>query len=73
MDTEKKLYPDLMTEKELVDYLRIPEISSAKNYKRVIAYLRFRRGLPKIRLCKTMLFPLEAVRKWVEKETDYNE
>ncbi len=73
MNTETKSYPDMMTEQELIEYLRIPEISSSKNYRNVVRNLKARRNLPRINLCRTMLYPLKAVRKWVDSETVYVE
>ena len=72
MNTESKSYPDLITEEELADYLRLSKISSSKNYSNVIRNLKTVRGLPRINLCRTMLYPLKAVRKWVDKETVYD-
>ena len=72
MNTELKSYPDLMTEEELVDYLRISKISSSKNYGNVVRNLKSVRGPPRINLCRTMLYPLKAVRKWIDKETVYD-
>jgi len=68
MNTEK-VYPDLMTEKELIEYLRIPEISKAKKYHHVIENLKRMRDLPRIQLCSKTLYPIEAIREWVKKET----
>ncbi len=73
MNTESISYPDLMTEEELVDYLRISKISTSKNHRNVIGNLKSARGLPKIYLCRTMLYPLKAIRKWVDRETVYDE
>ena len=69
MNTETKIYPDLMTEEELIDYLRVPEISRSKNYHNVIETLKRMRDLPRIHLCLKALYPLEAVREWIRKET----
>ena len=69
MNAEFKTYPDMMTEEELVDYLRIPEISDSKNFHNVIENLKRMRDLPRIHLCNKALYPLEAIRRWVTKET----
>ena len=61
--------PQLMTQNELVRFLRIPEISAAKNQCNVIEHLKRYRSLPRIRLCNKTLYPLNAILKWIEKET----
>ena len=70
MNIETKTYPDLMTEQELIDYLRVPEISRASNLKHVIDNLKNVRGLPRIHICHKVLYPKKAILEWVEKETD---
>jgi len=61
--------PQLMTQNELVRFLRIPEISTAKNQHNVIEHLKRFRSLPRIRLCNKTLYPLNAILEWIEKET----
>jgi len=61
--------PQLMTQNELVRFLRIPEISTAKNQHNVIEHLKRYRSLPRIRLCNKSLYPLNAILEWIEKET----
>ena len=63
-------YPDLLTENELIAFLRIPEISGSQDYHNVIEHLKKVRGLPRIRMCNKVLFPRKAVLHWIEKETD---
>ena len=58
------VYPDLMTEEELIVYLRISQISLAKNPRNVLENLIRMRGLPCIHLCRKRMFPIEAVREW---------
>jgi hypothetical protein len=62
-------YPDLMTEQELILFLRIPDVSKAKNYHNVIKNLIRTHDLPRIQICKRLLFPKKAILDWVEKET----
>lgn len=62
-------YPDLMTEEELIGFLRIPEVSKAKDYHNVIKHLQRYRDLPRIHICRQPLYPIEAIRKWIEEET----
>ena len=59
-------YPELLTEHELIRFLRIPEISKASDYSNVIDNLKRMHDLPCIHICKKPLYPLEAVRKWLE-------
>jgi len=54
-----------MTEAELVDFLRIPEVSKANNHSNVIENLKRMHGLPCIHLCKQPLYPRNAIRRWV--------
>ncbi|MGB2863109.1 MAG: hypothetical protein WBC05_07265 [Sedimentisphaerales bacterium] len=61
--------PQLMTQNDLVRFLRIPEISAAKNQHNVIEHLKRYRSLPRIRLCNKTLYPLNAILEWIEKET----
>jgi hypothetical protein len=61
--------PELLTEDELVCYLRIPQVSNSENHHNVIEHLKRYRGLPRIRICNKVLYPTEAIRKWIERET----
>lgn len=61
--------PQLMTEQELIQFLRIPQVSSSEDYSNVVQYLIRFRDLPRIHLCKKLLFPRKAVLEWIEKET----
>lgn len=62
--------PELMTEQELVQFLRIPEISNSQNHHNVIEHLKKVRGLPRIHICHKVLYPKKAILDWLEKETD---
>jgi hypothetical protein len=64
-----KPVPQLMTQNELIRFLRIPEISDAKHQNNVIEHLKRYRDLPRIRLCNKTLYPLNAILDWIEKET----
>jgi hypothetical protein len=55
-----------MTEEELVRFLRIPEISSAKNYRNVVDNLKRMHDLPRLHLCGKIVYPTDAVREWLE-------
>jgi hypothetical protein len=48
--------PTVMTEEELIRFLRIPEISSATNHHNVIENLKRVHGLPRIHLCGTAVY-----------------
>ena len=61
--------PELMTEEELVEYLRIPEVSNAKDLHYVIENLKRMRKLPRLPLCNKVLYPLKAVREWIDNNT----
>ena len=41
-----QVWPDLMTEDEVIRYLRIPEVSKSGNYANVIQHLKRMRDLP---------------------------
>ena len=69
MNAETKKYPDLMTEEELIEYLRISEVSTSKDFHNVISHLIQMRDLPRVHLCRKPLYPLEAIREWIKKET----
>ena len=60
---------ELMTEKELLKFLRIPEISNSNNHHNVIEHLKRYRDLPRIHICNKALYPKKAILEWVEKET----
>jgi len=62
------IYPVLLTEKELIQVLRIDEISSAKDHHYVIENLKRMHNLPCIHICKRSLYPTEAVRRWIEEK-----
>jgi len=61
---------ELMTETEVIHFLRIPEISNSKDYHNVIEHLKKFRGLPRIHICRKALYPKRAILEWLEKETD---
>ena len=59
---------ELMTEAELIQFLRIPELSSSKDYHNVIENLKRVRGLPRIHICRKALYPKKAILEWVERQ-----
>ena len=62
-------HSELMTESELIQFLRIPEISNSKDYHNVIEHLKKFRGLPRIHICRKALYPKKGILEWMEKET----
>ena len=60
--------PELMTESELIEFLRIPELSDSKDYHNVIENLKRARGLPRIHICRKALYPKKAILEWVERQ-----
>lgn len=66
----KNGFPELMTEPELVEFLRIPEVSDAQDHANVIKNLKRMRDLPCIHICRQPLYPLESVRRWVKQQAE---
>ena len=60
------LCPTLMTEEELIRFLRVPEISTATNHHHVIENLKRVHGLPRIHLCGKAVYPTDAVKQWLQ-------
>jgi len=61
--------PELMTEEELIAFLRIPEVSKSDDHHNVIEHLKRIRNLPRIHICNKTLYPRKAIEKWIERET----
>ena len=60
---------ELMTESEVIQFLRIPEVSNSKNYHNVIENLKRMHDLPRIHICGKPLYPREAIREWIRQKT----
>jgi hypothetical protein len=58
-------YPAVMTEEELIQFLRITEISSAENHRNVIENLKRKHGLPRIHLCGKTVYLTDSVTQWL--------
>ena len=64
-----KTYQHLMTEEEVLIFLRIPEISKSNNHHNVLEHLKRYRDLPRIPLCNKVLYPQAAVLEWIKQQT----
>jgi hypothetical protein len=60
---------ELMTESDLIQFLRIPEISKSKDYHNVIENLKRMHDLPRVHICGKPLYPIEAIRHWIKEKT----
>ncbi len=58
----------LRQQQELIEYLRIPEVSTSKNLQRTVRNLKYLRELPRINICRTTLYPLKAIHEWIDKQ-----
>ena len=61
--------PELLTEDELILFLRIPQISNSHNYHNVVDNLKRMHDLPRIHICGKPLYPIEAIRQWIANKT----
>ena len=61
--------PELLTEEELIIFLRIPEVSKSTDYRNVIENLKRMHDLPRLHICGKPLYPLEAIRQWIKEKT----
>ena len=69
MQEDSKPASDLMTEDELIVYLRIPEVSKSKEYHNVVENLKRMHQLPRIRICGKPLYPRGAIKEWIKRKT----
>jgi len=60
---------ELLTEEELVVFLRIPEVSKSKDYHDVIENLKRMHDLPRVHICRKPLYPLEAIKQLIREKT----
>ena len=60
------LCPTVMTEAELIRFLRIPEISTAANHRHVVENLKRVHGLPRIHLCGKTVYLADSVKQWLQ-------
>ena len=61
-------FPELMTETELMQFLRIPDVSPSVDPHNVVDNLKRFHHLPCIHISRQPLYPLAAVRRWVEQK-----
>jgi len=61
--------PELLTEEELIAFLRIPKVSKSQDYHNVIENLKRMHDLPRIHICGKLLYPREAVKEWIRSKT----
>ena len=59
--------PVVMTEEELIRFLRIPEISNATDHGHVIENLKRKHGLPRIHLCGKTVYLTDSVKQWLQR------
>jgi len=59
--------PTVMTEEELIRFLRIPEVSSATDYRNVVENLKRKHGLPRIYLCGKTVYLTDSVKQWLQR------
>lgn len=62
--------PELLTEEELIRFLRIPEVSNSADHHNVVEHLKRFRKLPRIHICNKALYPKSAILNWIEQETN---
>jgi len=62
-------FPALMTEQELIEFLRIPTVSKGDEHKNVVVNLKRMRGLPCIHICRQPLYPRAAILHWIREQT----
>lgn len=66
MNKQEQHYHDLMTQAELIAYLRIRELSKSESPDNVIDNLRRMRGLPVLHLCRQPMYWRPAIDQWIE-------
>lgn len=71
MERSSELASELMTEDELIAYLRIPEVSKSKDYHNVIENLKRMHQLPRIHICGRPLYPQDAIKEWIKQKTSH--
>jgi len=62
-------FPSLMTESELIHFLRISEISKGK-HKNVVENLRRMHDLPFMKISRVRLYPLKSILEWIDQQCE---
>ena len=62
--------PSLMTEEELIRFLRIPEVSKAQDPHNVVENLRRMHKLPCIHISNQPLYPRDSINEWIGKKVN---
>jgi len=62
--------PEVLTEEELICFLRIPEISKSKDYSNAIKNLKRIRNLPRLHLCGQTVYPVREILRWISEQTE---
>ena len=70
IDGDWRPCPELLTENELIQYLRIPEVSQAKDFRNTVYNLKRMHNLPCIHICGQPLYPREAIDAWIRSRTE---
>lgn len=72
-DSQARYYPcpTVMTEEELILFLRIPDVSNATDYRHVIENLKRKHGLPRIHLCGKTVYLTDSVKQWLQHHVTY--
>ncbi len=60
--------PALLTEKELVKFLRIPEVTKSKNFSNVIDQLKRFHDLPCLHICRQPLYLKDTIIEWLREK-----
>lgn len=60
--------PDLLTEEDLIRFLRIREVSTSKDYSNVVDNLIKIRDLPRMHIGNRRLYPRHAILEWMQKQ-----
>jgi len=68
-DGRWRLCSALLTENELIQYLRIPEVSRAKDHHNAVENLKRMHNLPRIHICGQPLYPREVIQEWIHDNT----
>jgi hypothetical protein len=66
-------WPELLTEEELADFLRLPDVSGKAKAENVIGNLRRKRGLPYLAISNRLVYPLDLIRKWISEQAQKDE